>query len=139
MQASQISVQHQVFNSIASHPGSTDSTVAPADGPNALADGKGPATSSHGAPEDDSMALGSSQTALESSQNAPDSCRAASSEAQQGPGPVQVLPLYANLPRAAQTQVFQTPPAGHRLIVVATNVAETSLTIPGMLAAPVMD
>ena len=44
-----------------------------------------------------------------------------------------VLPLYALLPRAAQAQVFQPPPAGARLIVVATNVAETSLTIPGAL------
>ena len=51
---------------------------------------------------------------------------------ERGPGPVQVLPLYANLPRAAQAQVFDAPPPGHRLIVVATNVAETSLTIPGV-------
>lgn len=137
MQACQTSLQHP--NSIASHPCSTDSTVAPADGPIALADGKSPAMSSHGAPEDDSTALGSGQTALENRQDASDSCRAASNETQQGPGPVQALPLYANLPKAAQAQVFQTPPAGHRLIVVATNVAETSLTIPGMLAAPVMD
>ena len=50
---------------------------------------------------------------------------------EQGPGPVQVLPLYANLPRAAQAQVFQAVAPGTRLIVVATNVAETSLTIPG--------
>lgn len=42
-----------------------------------------------------------------------------------------MLPLYANLPRSAQAQVFEAPPAGSRLIVVATNVAETSLTIPG--------
>ena len=27
-------------------------------------------------------------------------------------------------------QVFDAPPEGHRLCVVATNVAETSLTIP---------
>lgn len=54
-------------------------------------------------------------------------------EEQRGPGPVQVLPLYANLPRAAQAEVFAAAPAGHRLIVVATNVAETSLTIPGVL------
>lgn len=45
--------------------------------------------------------------------------------------PVHVLPLYAMLPRAAQDRVFEPVPAGHRLIVVATNVAETSLTIPG--------
>ena len=48
-----------------------------------------------------------------------------------GPAPVHVLPLYAMLPQAAQARVFAPVPAGHGLIVVATNVAETSLTIPG--------
>ena len=48
-------------------------------------------------------------------------------------GPVHVLPLYAMLPSAAQKRVFEPVPEGHRLIVVATNVAETSLTIPGQL------
>jgi len=52
-------------------------------------------------------------------------------EQEQGTGLVHVLPLYANLPRTAQARVFEAPPAGSRLIVVATNVAETSLTIPG--------
>jgi hypothetical protein len=46
--------------------------------------------------------------------------------------PVHVLPLYAMLPQAAQAAVFAPPPAGSRLIVVATNVAETSITIPGV-------
>ena len=46
-------------------------------------------------------------------------------------GPVHVLPLYAMLPPAQQARVFRAPPPGQRLIVVATNVAETSLTIPG--------
>ncbi len=54
---------------------------------------------------------------------------------ERGPGPVHVLPLYANLPRSAQARVFAAVPPGHRLIVVATNVAETSLTIPGVLVA----
>ncbi|KAK9814452.1 hypothetical protein WJX72_006123 [[Myrmecia] bisecta] len=49
-----------------------------------------------------------------------------------GPMSVHVLPLYAMLPQAAQARVFSPCPAGHRLIVVATNVAETSLTIPGI-------
>ena len=49
--------------------------------------------------------------------------------------PVHVLPLYAMLPPEQQSKVFQDPPAGHRLIVVATNVAETSLTIPGIRCA----
>lgn len=47
-------------------------------------------------------------------------------------GPALVLPLYAMLPPWEQRRVFQPPPPGHRLIVVATNVAETSLTIPNI-------
>jgi len=47
-------------------------------------------------------------------------------------GPVYVLPLYAMLPPAQQARVFQAAPPGARLIIVATNVAETSLTIPGI-------
>ena len=42
-----------------------------------------------------------------------------------------VLPLYAMLPLSVQARVFQKPPEGHRLVVVATNLAKTSLTIPG--------
>jgi ATP-dependent RNA helicase DHX37/DHR1 len=49
-----------------------------------------------------------------------------------GPGPVHVLPLYAMLTPEEQGRVFRPPPEGHRLIVVATNVAETSVTIPGI-------
>ncbi|KAF4128928.1 Oligonucleotide/oligosaccharide-binding (OB)-fold [Phytophthora infestans] len=43
-----------------------------------------------------------------------------------------VLPLYSLLPNDEQMKVFDTPPENHRLVVVATNVAETSLTIPGV-------
>ncbi|EGF82706.1 hypothetical protein BATDEDRAFT_15818, partial [Batrachochytrium dendrobatidis JAM81] len=46
--------------------------------------------------------------------------------------PVHVLPLYSMLPTKAQLQIFDPPPEGARLIVVATNVAETSITIPGV-------
>ena len=45
---------------------------------------------------------------------------------------VHVLPLYSQLPSKEQLKVFQPPPEGSRLIVLATNVAETSLTIPGV-------
>jgi ATP-dependent RNA helicase DHX37/DHR1 len=62
---------------------------------------------------------------------APSTAPAAARE-QQRAAPVHVLPLYALLPQAAQQAVFKAPPPGHRLIVVATNVAETSLTIPGI-------
>ncbi|KAF2836981.1 P-loop containing nucleoside triphosphate hydrolase protein [Patellaria atrata CBS 101060] len=45
---------------------------------------------------------------------------------------VHVLPLYSQLPTQQQLRVFEKPPDGSRLIVIATNVAETSLTIPGI-------
>ena len=43
-----------------------------------------------------------------------------------------VLPLYSLLPTDQQMQVFRSAPSNHRLVIVATNVAETSLTIPGI-------
>lgn len=46
--------------------------------------------------------------------------------------PVHVVPLYAMLTAEEQSRVFSAPPEGHRLVVVATNVAETSITIPGI-------
>ncbi|KAL1222171.1 ATP-dependent RNA helicase DEAH13 [Cardamine amara subsp. amara] len=48
------------------------------------------------------------------------------------PGKLRVLPLYAMLSPAAQLRVFDEVEEGERLVVVATNVAETSLTIPGI-------
>ncbi|EXJ62504.1 hypothetical protein A1O7_02942 [Cladophialophora yegresii CBS 114405] len=45
---------------------------------------------------------------------------------------VHILPLYSQLPTSEQLKVFDPPPTGSRLIVLATNVAETSLTIPGI-------
>lgn len=46
--------------------------------------------------------------------------------------PMHVVPLYSLLASDKQMRVFQPPPPGHRLVVVATNVAETSLTIPNI-------
>lgn len=43
-----------------------------------------------------------------------------------------VLPLYSLLDNAKQMRIFEKIPENHRLIVVSTNVAETSLTIPGV-------
>ncbi|GBG66664.1 hypothetical protein CBR_g66799 [Chara braunii] len=48
------------------------------------------------------------------------------------PKKMHVLPLYAMLPAKVQLRVFAPPPEGSRLVVVATNVAETSITIPGI-------
>ncbi|XP_069817056.1 probable ATP-dependent RNA helicase DHX37 [Dendropsophus ebraccatus] len=46
--------------------------------------------------------------------------------------PLYVLSLYSLLAPEKQAMVFRPPPGGTRLCVVATNVAETSLTIPGI-------
>lgn len=50
--------------------------------------------------------------------------------------PTEVLPLYGRLSAAEQHRVFERPSTGsHRLsrrVVLATNVAETSLTVPGI-------
>ena len=43
---------------------------------------------------------------------------------------VDILPLYARLSQAEQDRVFQS--GGARRVVLATNVAETSLTVPGI-------
>ncbi|XP_077374923.1 ATP-dependent RNA helicase DHX30 [Festucalex cinctus] len=40
-----------------------------------------------------------------------------------------ILPLHSSLSVADQQAVFQRPPEGHRKIVLATNIAETSITI----------
>jgi len=42
----------------------------------------------------------------------------------------EILPLYARLPGAEQQRIFR--PHKHRRIVIATNVAESSLTVPGI-------
>ncbi|XP_018575762.1 probable ATP-dependent RNA helicase DHX35 [Anoplophora glabripennis] len=44
-----------------------------------------------------------------------------------------VLPMYGSLPYYEQLKVFKPAPEGHRKVVVATNVAETSVTIPGIV------
>ncbi|ROW09105.1 hypothetical protein VPNG_05724 [Cytospora leucostoma] len=49
-----------------------------------------------------------------------------------GPKRIHVLPLYSLLPTKEQMRVFEPPPDGSRLVILATNVAETSLTIPGI-------
>ncbi|KAI5077555.1 hypothetical protein GOP47_0007379 [Adiantum capillus-veneris] len=43
-----------------------------------------------------------------------------------------ILPLHGRLQASEQQRVFITPPHGMRKVVFATNVAETSLTIPGI-------
>ncbi|CAM6041396.1 unnamed protein product [Sphagnum compactum] len=46
---------------------------------------------------------------------------------------VEILPLYASLPPESQARVFLAPPSNCRRIIVATNLAETSLTVDGVV------
>ncbi|KAF8598740.1 pre-mRNA-splicing factor ATP-dependent RNA helicase PRP43 [Ceratobasidium sp. AG-I] len=50
-----------------------------------------------------------------------------------GPGPLLCVPLYSSLPPAQQQQIFDPAPPGSRKVVVSTNIAETSLTIDGIV------
>ncbi|CCD24999.1 ATP-dependent RNA helicase ECM16 NDAI_0E01830 [Naumovozyma dairenensis CBS 421] len=53
-------------------------------------------------------------------------------EGQSKDDPLYVLPLYSLLPTKEQMKVFEESPKGSRLCIVSTNIAETSLTIPGV-------
>ncbi|KAK9669170.1 hypothetical protein RND81_13G113200 [Saponaria officinalis] len=43
-----------------------------------------------------------------------------------------ICPIYANLPTDMQAKIFEPTPEGARKVVLATNIAETSLTIDGI-------
>ncbi|KAJ8748660.1 hypothetical protein K2173_008105 [Erythroxylum novogranatense] len=72
-----------------------------------------------------------------------DACRKISKEvANMGEqvGPIKIVPLYSTLPPAMQQKIFEPAPAplndggpAGRKIVVSTNIAETSLTIDGIV------
>jgi ATP-dependent helicase HrpA len=49
-----------------------------------------------------------------------------------GPSGAEILPLYSRLTEQEQDRVFKPSAPGRRKIVLATNVAETSLTVPGI-------
>jgi ATP-dependent helicase HrpB len=50
------------------------------------------------------------------------------------PAAVTLMPLYGDMSAAAQDAVLAPAAAGSRKVVLATNIAETSLTIPGVTA-----
>lgn len=47
------------------------------------------------------------------------------------PAPLAVLPIYSQMPADLQAKIFDATSDGRRKVIVATNIAETSLT--GML------
>jgi pre-mRNA-splicing factor ATP-dependent RNA helicase DHX16 len=44
-----------------------------------------------------------------------------------------IAPIYANLPSDMQAKIFEPTPDGARKVVLATNIAETSITIDGVV------
>lgn len=44
-----------------------------------------------------------------------------------------ICPIYANLPSELQAKIFEPTPKGARKVVLATNIAETSITIDGIV------
>ncbi|EKD00131.1 RNA helicase, Prp16p [Trichosporon asahii var. asahii CBS 8904] len=49
------------------------------------------------------------------------------------PPPLAVLPIYSQMPADLQAKIFEPTPDGRRKVIVATNIAETSLTVDGIL------
>jgi pre-mRNA-splicing factor ATP-dependent RNA helicase DHX16 len=48
-------------------------------------------------------------------------------------GELMICPIYANLPSEMQAKIFEPTPPGARKVVLATNIAETSITIDGVV------
>lgn len=48
-------------------------------------------------------------------------------------GELIIAPIYASLPSEQQAAIFTPTPPGARKVVLATNIAETSVTIPGVV------
>ena len=44
-----------------------------------------------------------------------------------------ICPIYSTLPSDMQAKIFEPTPPGARKVVIATNIAETSLTINGII------
>ena len=70
--------------------------------------------------------------APESGQEAPIEGRAIPRRPATPPDGFEVLPLHGELPVEQQARVLQPAPDGRRRVVLATNVAESSVTLPGV-------
>ena len=47
------------------------------------------------------------------------------------PPPLSILPIYSSMPAESQAKIFDKSPC--RKVIVATNIAETSLTVDGIM------
>lgn len=61
-------------------------------------------------------------------------CQAVQSRLEQldNPPPLLALPIYSQMPADLQAKIFDPAPNGERKVIVATNIAETSLTVDGI-------
>ena len=57
---------------------------------------------------------------------------AASIDPKSGVPKLLILPLFAALPQTAQQKVFERTPPKTRKVIISTNIAETSVTVPGV-------
>lgn len=55
-----------------------------------------------------------------------------SPELQNGPVQLRAYPLHSSLPQNKQMDAFTRSPENYRRVIVATNIAETSITLPGI-------
>lgn len=49
------------------------------------------------------------------------------------PPKLTILPIYSQMPAEQQAKIFEKAPPGVRKVIVATNIAETSLTVDGIM------
>ncbi|EGE79057.1 adenosinetriphosphatase [Blastomyces gilchristii SLH14081] len=49
------------------------------------------------------------------------------------PPKISILPIYSQMPADLQAKIFDKAPPGVRKVIVATNIAETSLTVDGIM------
>jgi pre-mRNA-splicing factor ATP-dependent RNA helicase DHX38/PRP16 len=49
------------------------------------------------------------------------------------PAPLAILPIYSQMPADLQAKIYEPTADGRRKVIVATNIAETSLTVDGIL------
>src|SRR5699024_12288178 len=49
------------------------------------------------------------------------------------PPKLSILPIYSQMPAEQQSKIFERAAPGVRKVIVATNIAETSLTVDGIM------
>ncbi|PVU98746.1 hypothetical protein BB559_001319 [Furculomyces boomerangus] len=81
-------------------------------------------------PKGDILVFLTGQDEIETAEeNLTAACRALGSRI----GELLICPIYSNLPSELQAKIFEPTPEGSRKVILATNIAETSITIDGIV------